>query len=121
MYDPEIMPTTGVSDSSINLYYAIAIIQRQNEIHPRLIDELLATVRSTESYCTALGVLLIFLNPRKLGFARQHPPTPVSIFFIFGNMYKKTTNTKKHKKNSELGLNPLTHFQVFLGLKKKKN
>ena len=49
MYDPEIMPTTGVSDSSINLYYAIAIIQRQIEIHPRLVDELLDTVRSTES------------------------------------------------------------------------
>ena len=32
----------------------------------------------------------------KLGMARRHPPTPLSKFLFFGNMYN---NKKKHKKH----------------------
>ena len=58
----------------------------------------------------------------KLGLDRPLPPTPLSKFFIFffENMYNNKKQDKKYKlskKNpkSELGLDPPTHFRVFLG------
>ena len=56
----------------------------------------------------------------KLGLARRHPPTPYPIFDFFlkhVQQQKTTQNTQKNqkKKKSELGLDPPTHFQVFLG------
>ena len=59
----------------------------------------------------------------KLGLIRIYPPTPYPIFFFFGNIWKhenNTENTHKHniskkKLKSELGLDPPTHFRVFLG------
>ena len=57
----------------------------------------------------------------KLGSVRSHPPTTLSNFFFetIGNMKTTQTNTEKHNisknKKSELGLNPPTHFRVFLG------
>ena len=61
----------------------------------------------------------------KLGFVTQHPPTPLTIFYKknFGNISKHENKTKNKKKKHNfqkklkfvLGLDPPTHFRVFLG------
>ena len=71
-----------------------------------------------------LGFCQVKKNPKireKLGLARQNPPTPLFNFYFFGNMYnkkkltQKTQNFQKNNTKSELGLDPPTHFRVFLG------
>ena len=59
-------------------------------------------------------------NPRKTRIGQTqstHPPT-YPIFNFFWNNWKHENYTKKHKiynnKKSELGLDPPTHFRIFL-------
>ena len=58
-------------------------------------------------------------SEKKLGLSRPQPPTRLSIFFIFLETCTTTKTTQKtqyfKKKKSELGLDPPTHFRVFLG------
>ena len=68
------------------------------------------------------GLVKLTIFPKireKLGLSRPHPPTADPFFSFFLKHVQRKKHTKKNNiskkiKKSELGLDPPTHFRVFL-------